>query len=305
MPHQDCPPGAANASRRNGRYVDHPEPPGHSESISYTANPYWVLQNTGQAAHSLMPWLSWPKDGGVKMWNDLGIRSAKFVHFRTMVRFCKVLKIYWYVFNISWISCMFLYVLALLNSYYLLFAYSHELCHVRLAKAILLQRRLKALALLQCRSEAVPFGSPTGWKKSQSCPQRCPKDVPASHKCNKRFSSCSWKSPSARQLHHWWWDGHENHEVRSKTLQFLLQYAADMICSAPDRPAFTWPIGQSSPVPVPAINNRAFHQAHLQLLQTHGFAYHTKLQTFKDNYEQGEKNSFLPSNSLFTVHTDT
>ena len=164
------------------------------------------------AAHSLMPWLSWPKDGGVNMWNDLGIRSVKFVHFRTMVRFCQVLKIYWYVFNISWISCMFLYVLALLNSYYLLFVYSHELCHVRLAEAILLQRRLKALALLQWARRCL-------WLSNR--PQTCPKNVP---KMSLPHISATSVSARARERvlvlgNSTIGDGHEDHEVRSKTLQ--------------------------------------------------------------------------------------
>lgn len=248
-----------------------------------------------------MPWLSWPKDGGVKMWNDLGIRSAKFVHFRTMVRFCKVLKIYWYVFNISWISCMFLHVLALLNSYYLLFVYSHELCHVRLAKAILLQRRLKALALLPCRSEAVPLALQQAGKKSQSCPQRCPKDVPASHKCNKRFSSCSWKSPSARQLHHWWWD--------MKIMKFEARRSSNTpVCCRHDQHLMDLPsrgplvshlLSPSRPSTTVPSTRHTFSSCKLMVLRT--------IRNFKrsETTMNNGKNSFLPINSLFTVHTDT
>lgn len=138
-------------------------------------------------------------------WSGNPVSKVCVFHFRTMVRFFKVLKIYWYVFNISWISCMFLYVFALLNSYYLLFVYSHELCHVRLAKAILLQRRLKALALLQWARRCL-------WLSNR--PQTCPKNVP---KMSLPHISATSVSARARERvlvlgNSTIGDGHEDHE---------------------------------------------------------------------------------------------
>ena len=90
-------------------------------------------------------------------------------------------------------------------------------CHVRLAKAILLQRRLKALALLRCRSEAVPLALQQAGKKVNHVPKNVPKmSLP--------HISATNVSARARERvlvlgNSTIGDGHEDHEVRSKTLQ--------------------------------------------------------------------------------------
>lgn len=236
------------------------------------------------------------------MWNDLGIRSAKFVHFRTMVRFCKVLKIYWYVFNISWISCMFLYVLALLNSYYLLFVYSHELCHVRLAKAILLQRRLKALALLQCRSEAVPLALQQAGKKVN----HVPKDVP---KMSLPHISATNVSARARERVLVLGNSTIGDGMDMKIMKFEARRSSNTpVCCRHDQHLMDLPsrgslvshlLSPSRPSTTVPSTRHTFSSCKLMVLRT--IRNYKRSETTMNN----GKNSFLPINSFFTLHTDT